>query len=200
MNTKLYSSVIITLLVAGIVLTIPVTSVHAWGWRSSVTKIETRGNGFPWGDPHRTVEEFIECGDAIIQKGVVEIFYESWWLKPSEGKWPPDFPPSTPPDSRMAGVTTYRGSAVFKDDVLYSVSTITLLPDAYQCGDTYTGWWEGWGYGRAWFEGDQVVDFEYKHRLYGRGEFAGLKLVHTISLANILDDGYVIHGYFIDMT
>jgi hypothetical protein len=39
MKTKFYTSMIIILFVAGLTLSLPVTSVHAWGWRrTSITK------------------------------------------------------------------------------------------------------------------------------------------------------------------
>ena len=45
MKTKLYTSMIIALLVAGIALAMPVASVNAWGWRPrSVTRFTATGH------------------------------------------------------------------------------------------------------------------------------------------------------------
>jgi hypothetical protein len=67
MKTKLYTSMMIALLVAGLALSIPVASVQAWGWRS-VTKTPFTVNLDLSGMRAFSVPMVKQIGDCVLEK------------------------------------------------------------------------------------------------------------------------------------
>jgi hypothetical protein len=80
MKTKLYTSVIIALLVAGIALAMPVSTVQAWGWRSVSKKPFTDTGGYMYA--FLGIEGIKEWDDYVLEKHTF-IFYA--WAEWADG-------------------------------------------------------------------------------------------------------------------
>ena len=212
MKMKLYTSKILALLAVGMMLALPIASVQAWGWRPTVTKIAIHGTGFPGS---LLKDDRIKClpGDNVLVWRERN-FYPTIWVGDDSD---PD--PRLTWTSPIADGENYCRFTMIVDATTYIpndpmspldgviMSKEILRPGAYWDAGTgtWTGWWETYSWGKLWLDfanqgpfGPQY--YEFHKVMYGRGVFQGLKLVYTVSVANVIETDFEIQGYLIDMT
>lgn len=152
MNTKLYSSMIVTLLVVGMVLTLPIASVQAWGWRPRSKTPFTVIDGFMLGPPD--VTPIKEIGDRILEK------HEFVWWNDAD-------------DDRADGYNhntlfwLWEGEPLFSDGIMWGTR---IVRDGPLPSDTSIG--RGYTYGR-------IVDgiFTWKAVEYRKGPSGTFKVI-----------------------
>lgn len=203
MNTKSLVFITAILVLVSTMTAIPLVPVQA-----KATRIPLMGWGFPgapYGDP-----KIWEPDNREHIRGWQRDFDAFLWTNLDEAG---NFAETDP---RLTGThtTTWIINQYYvegdEDDV--GVGTLLsreqLLPTAYydEASDTYTGWWEGVSRGKTW-RGDinfgfpfYDMYFAFKTVLIGKGEFQGMKLMQTISIANAIEFGFEIQGYILDRT
>jgi hypothetical protein len=197
MNTKMYSSMIIALLVVGIMLAMPVASVQAWGWRrrGAVTKIAFTGFGIPQ-DPPVDLGTLRAWGDKTLLTGFKRNFDVTIWTNLAE------LGNSDEADPRLTGIHKTEWTIFSYPDGQGGESSRTFAKEQLIPGASCGGWWTGYQYGRMW-NADEPIGFfgtlrwEFHTKMWGRGAFAGMKLVMTVSSAESIATGFGINGYIL---